>query len=383
VLANLIEHAFSDQSPPWRNVAGEAPFTATLGSGSLDFTQPNAAYWRHVDWIVREAHRFGITLLALPAYVGYRLGDQGWAAEIADNGAAGMQAYGAFLADRYAGYPNLIWSLGGDWGPVRGSTDLTAEIDALAEALEAGDPGHLRTAHSRRGESSLDAYDRPWLQLNASYSDRDDVHREVRTSRQDTPVMPTFLIEARYGNESSMSDLDLRTQMWQAVLGGGFGHIYGNAPTWYFGTDGGHPANSFADTGGLDWRSQLDGLGAQYLAPVAALQAVRDLSALTPDYDHQVVIGGYDPGGGEDEDYAPVLAGERVVVAYTRGNALELNTGALAPGTYRVAWYDVRDGTTPVVGEQAFGGGTVTLTPPDGQDWVVLVDDTSLGLALP
>jgi hypothetical protein len=110
---------------------------------------------------------------------------------------------------------------------------------------------------------------------------------------------------------------------------------------------------------------------------------VRDLSALTPDYDHQVVIGGYDPGGGEDEDYAPVLAGERVVVAYTRGNALELDTGALAPGTYRVAWYDVRDGTTPVVGEQAFGGGTVTLTPPDARDWVVLVDDTSLGLALP
>lgn len=385
ILMRILEHRFSDNDPPSTNIYGETPFDGTLKTGEEDFTSPNPKYWQHVDWIIREAYRYGITVFAVPAYVGYQLGNQGWSEAISHNGPDRMAEYGEFLAERYENYPNIVWVMCGDNGPKRSSEDITVEVNAFAEAIRSKDSVHLMTAHGGRHNSATDVYDHKWLDFESSYSADDDVHVEVRTDREQIPVTPTFLIEAYYGNEHGLTDHDLRVQMWQAVLGGGFGHFYGNAPTWYFNARIAEDEHNFPDQSGLDWKEELDSFGAQYLENVAAVQRIRDLAVLEPDYNHEVLRSGYDPGGGEDKDYAPVMHDEQVLVAYlpTR-RPVQIDTTAFTPGSYRIVWYNPRSGSHQSAAEQVFPiPEAMELTPPQQGDWVLLIDNKERDLPLP
>jgi hypothetical protein len=119
-LVRLIDHKFTDHDPPWSNVYGDAPFSKNFWGGAFDFTETNERYWQHVDWVVREAYRYGITILAAPCYLGYRLGDQGWADQMAENGEDRLWEYGQWLGNRYKDYPNLVWVMGGILAPAMG-----------------------------------------------------------------------------------------------------------------------------------------------------------------------------------------------------------------------------------------------------------------------
>lgn len=385
IMVNLIEHLYSDHTPPWKNVYGDVPFESQLPGGELDFASPSDAYWGNVDWIIQEAQRLEITVFAVVAYIGFQHGSDGWSNEIEANGTAGMSAYGTFLAERFADRPNIIFVVGGDYGPVFGDSDLTAEYAALASAIKERGTGHLIAAHAEDGQSGREAYGTSYIDFDTVYGPYGawlaDLHEEIRISYQSTsPTLPVLMIEAAYGNEHSTTDLWLRKQMWQSVLGGAIGHIYGNAPTWYFGVDAEHPGNRFADQGGLDWHDHLDSFGAAFLHNVARIQSVRDLSAMTPDYEHEMVTDGY---GVEGRDYAPVLASPRMLVAYTPGRSLTVDKSRFVSGPFRVRWYNVRDGSTVDRNTTPFGSGTETFTPPDASDWVLLLDEQALGLPTP
>jgi hypothetical protein len=365
VLVNLVEHELSGHSPAWLNAYGHPPFASRLWRGGLDFTDPSEEYWSHVDWVLREAERVGITVIAVPAYVGFGHGSQGWAKEIAANGADGMARYGAWLGARYATQRNLIWCMGGDAAPVTWDAsnplpyDLTDEIDALATAIKAADPNHLMTAHSGRGRSARDDYHRPWLDFDTSYAG--DVREEVGASWAGSPPMPTIMVEAVYENEGA-TDLKLRQQMYQAVLGGAIGHIFGDFPVWRF-AEG--------------WEAALNSRGASYLPHVAALQRARDLSALVPDHEHEVVTNGY-------QDDAAVMVGRRLLVAYSSGGAgLQVDRSRFPAGRYRVRWFNPRNGSTVDAGGTTMGAGSETFDRPDPEDWVLLLDDEALGLPAP
>ena len=386
ILINLIEHKFSDQVPAWKNATGDLPFSESLIFGTPDFTEPQEEYWRNVDWVLREAYRFGITVLALPAYLGYDHGDEGWASIMESSGVNAMTDYGAFIGERYRDYPNIIWAMGGDAPPAPAASplDLTAEINSLANAIKSIDSNHLMTAHSAPGRSSMDDYNQPWLDLNATYTQAYIVPA-MRTSYEMLPPIPTFLFESTYGNEHGNTDQSLRIQMWQAVLGGGFGHIYGNAPTWYFNAAIGDAG--FANVQGLDWRTQLNQLGAQYLEHVARVQQVRDISMLAPDYSHQIVISGYDPNGDQGPGYVPVAASDRILLAYmpSQGHVVTVDRTRFAAGSYNVTWFNVGTGDSTDGGttSMGMGMGTEMFSPPDSGDWLLMIDDAALGLPLP
>jgi hypothetical protein len=362
LLVNLIEHRYSDQTPHWRNAAGDLPFSGTLAGGELDFTAPNEAYWSHVDWLLEQCRALGITVMATPAYLGAMQGDEGWAAEVEANGTTRMGEYGAWLGARYADQPNLIWVIGGDTPPDSGEVgDLTAHCLALAEALRDADPTKLITAHSSRGLSSLDSYaflaDAGLLDLNASYSNA-DVANEVAVSWGQTPTMPTFSIEALYEGEDP-SSATLRQQMYQALLWGGVAQIFGNNPIWLF---------------GADWQAALDSDGSAALGYLGRLLAARDVAALAPDHAHQVVT------SGAADDQA-VRASSRVLVAWTSGGALTVDKSQFDAGTYRVRWYDPTTGLTTDAGTTTMGSGSQVFTPAGER--VLLIDDETLGLGAP
>src|SRR5690606_15627522 len=157
--------------------------------------------------------------------------------------------------------------------------------------------------------------------------------------------------EAYYANEYGITVQTAMREMWLSLLWGGFGHIYGNAPQWYFGDPSSHASAQFADQGGLDWLENLDDLGASYLTYVGQLIAARDLSALTPDYSHNRVTSGY---GSEGLDYAPVLYGSDRLVAFTPGSALTIAKGQFSNGTYQIRWFNPRAGGVTDGGTEVF-----------------------------
>lgn len=380
IMFNLIEHKFGDANPePWTNQNGDDPFTRTLSIGSFDFTAPNEKYWSEVDWIVNEAHKRGMVCLLVPAYVGYGHGDEGWAAVISANGSSRMQTYGEFLGRRYADDLNVIWVMGGDWGPVSGSYDLTDEINALAKGIKSQDDVHLMTAHDGL-ESAINGYDEPWLDLNNSYAYGGDVPSAILTDWRRPGPIPFFLIEGRYENSSGFSVLDVRQQAYQAVIGGAFGHLYGAHNVWYFDAESGE---SFASIPEDTWIEALSYPGAEDLLNLESLLLSRTVTTLVPDYNNRLIT----DGGGTlgDDSYAPcrVRPDGRVAVCYVPSQrSLSVDFSSLSGASIRVVWYKPSEGSSSVE-TTVEPSGTLSLQPPGSGDWVLLLDDIELNLPLP
>jgi hypothetical protein len=168
-LCELFDHAFTSNPP--NNLYGEGPFS-TPG----DFSTPNEAYFAHVDWVVNKAAEKGFVLLITPCYTGG--GSQGWGSEMGSNGVTKCRNLGRYIGNRYKNAHNIIWVGGGD-GCI-GSSGLMPEMDAIMEGIRESEGGNqkLQTAHSSRNNSALDCYDRPWLDLNSTYSSCDNVISE-------------------------------------------------------------------------------------------------------------------------------------------------------------------------------------------------------------
>lgn len=384
VWLSMIEHRFSDNSPAWRNVWGDLPFTGTI-SGEVDFTTPNAPYWAYMDWIINRAYDFEICFLATPAYLGFGMGVEGFASAINLNGTANMTTYGSFIGNRYKSFPNIIWVMGGDSAP--GSpTNLTTHVNNMANAIKAADTVHLMTAHPGPNTSAFDSYNQTWLDINVSYTDQTNkVHQRTRLARQQA-TKPVFLFEAEYGNEHSMTDALLRLQLYHGSLGGGVGAVYGQDPQWYFGSNSGVSCNSsgFPDTTGVNYHTSMGNFGGSYLVYHARLLAARDLSDMTPDYAHTAVTANYDSGAAEGLTYCPFMASTRKLVGYvTGGQTPTVAKTQFVSKTFNVNWYNVRDGSVTSGGTSSFGSGSQTFTPPDSNDWVLLADDQTLFLQNP
>jgi hypothetical protein len=387
ILLSMIEHKFTDQTPAWVNRLGDNPFTSTISANNPDFTTPNEAYWSHVDYVIQMAGLYGLTVLAAPCYLGFdeTNGDEGWSTVVVANGTTRMTTYGSFLGNRYKTFPNIIWVMGGDAVP-NSPTDLTTHVNNLANAIKTADTVHLMTAHPAPGSMSMTSYNQSWLDINVAYpTDNADLTTRVRAAYQQASAKPIFMIEGQYGNEHSMTDILLRIQMYQSVLGGGLGHIYGQDPTWYFGNNAGTSANStgFANTTGVDWRNVMSNFGANFLTYVQRLQAARPLNTLTPDYSHTRVTSGF---GTDGVTYAPAVYSSNILAAYTNGVALTVDKSQFTSATFNLNWYNVRDGSTTAGTAVSMGSGSQAFTPPTtggGNDWVLLLDNQSLNLSNP
>jgi hypothetical protein len=385
IWLNMIEHRFSDNTPAWRNVNGDLPFSGTIGA-SVDFSTPVEAYWAHLDWIINRARDLGIVFISQPCYLGFGQGIEGWAADIAANSQANMSGYGTFIGNRYKDFLNIIWSMGGD-SIDTSPTNISAKVDAVANAIKAADKNHLMTAHPSPFHSAFTDYGRSWLDINCSYPSDPNVHAKTRESWQEA-TMPTFMFEADYGNEHSMTLLQLRQEMWQGMLASGNGHVYGQDPQWYFGVNSGVSCNSsgFPDTTGLDWRLTMNSFASPYLPFVRRLQNSRPLHTMTPDFAHTVVTAGYDTGGVEGVTYVPVLASNRILIAWIgpgSASPITVDKTKFVSATFNFNWYNPRTGTSVSGGTVAMGSGTQVFTAPDTNDWVLLLDDQSLGLLIP
>lgn len=242
ILVNLIEHRFGSRAPA--NIYGEPPFRV-----GQHFTQPNEAYFLHADRVLRLAERLGLLVILAPAYIGTGGGPEGWYAAMRAAGPARLRDYGAFVGRRYGAMRNILWLHGGDYDPPDRGPVL-----AVAEGLRPAQRHVLHSAHCAAETTAARIWgDTDWLDVDNVYTYRavwDALPAALREPRR----RPFFLVESCYENEHGATSERLRTQAYQALLGGACGHLFGNNPIWHFDAPGAREAP-------VTWRAALSGPG--------------------------------------------------------------------------------------------------------------------------
>lgn len=377
ILFRGIDHLFAPAAPA--NAFGDRPFADTLPGGEEDFTALDPDYWSWVEWIVSEARERGVICLIAPAYVGFRLGEQGWAEAMEANGVSRLEAYGDSLGRRFRGHGNVIWVMGGDSEPVADGRNVLAEVNAVAAGIEGAMPDAVFTAHAGRGTSALEAYDEPWLDVNTTYSDTAqgpaDLERDwERTDGAGEPAMPSVWIEGYYENEHSMTPVQLRSQMYWSLLGGAVGHVYGAHPVWSFDAA---PGADFGDTSAPPydtWRNALHTDVAGDLSHVRRLIDTRPVGMLEPDHEGSVVTGGREGRSGFAAA-ARASDGSLVLAYLPDRRELTVDMSRVTTDTVATAsWVDPRSGDTIRIGDFATEGER-TFSPPSDADWLLVVED--------
>jgi hypothetical protein len=381
------------------NANGDLPFH------NLDPTQPNEAYFAHVDFIIEEANRLGLTMGILPTW-----GDKIFSANpgagplIFD--AANAKTYGRFLGERYRN-SDLVWILGGD--RMVANEEVAQIWDAMAKGLEEGDENrHLTTFHPRGFSSSSDALDNPeWLDFNMYQSGHEKKFLEVyRFARKDLalrPQKPTVDGEPAYedipvkfwkymtfkseefadkvdekGNlldqsvfpEGFFTGYDVRVLAYWDMLAGVAGYTYGNNAVWQMHKEG----EVFVIPTLTDWKGALERPGAESMK---YFRRFFEEINFTKIISNQNLILSENPEN-EDQIRAAIASdGSYVIVYLSKPREVKLDLTEMTGDKLQGIWYNPRNGKRTTI-KKLKPSGSLTLQPPSAgpeEDWVLLIQD--------
>jgi hypothetical protein len=305
-----------------------------------------------------------------PLYLGSGCGGQGWCGEVMANSAANVRAYGRYLGSRYKDFPNIIWVIGGDADP----TPVAPKLREFIAGLKEFDTVHLMTAHNARGQAAVDPWPtETWLDLNNTYTAGADIAETLQQYNR-VPFKPFFLIEADY-EAGTNGGSGLRSQAYYTVLSGGYqGHFFGNCPIWAF------AARVSAFCTGTNWKSFLSSPGSQTLGLVGKLFASRPFHLLVPDQDHMVVTAGF---GAPTAVTSRANDGSTVITYMPSNRSVTVNMTKVSGPSANAWWFDPRTGAATAAGTALPTTGSRSFAPPGTGDWVLVLDDASLGRGPP
>jgi chitodextrinase len=360
---NLLCDSYTACNRDGTTFDGIPPFT-TPG----DLSTPNSVYFARVDTYLNIAAAYGITVFLDPIETG------GWLDVLRSNGVTKAFNYGVYLGNRYNNFPNIVWMSGNDF-----QTWQTASDDALVLAVVKGiksvDPNHIHTAELNY-DSSTTLDDPNWASLaglNAAYTYY-PTYAEVLHGYNQSPTLPTFLVEAHYEGENVGGEMGtplvLRLQAYWTMLVGGAGQLYGNTYTWQFLSN---------------WQSNLDTPGVTQLGYWNNLFSAYPWYNLLPDQNHTVVTAGYGTfstvGNTSASNYMTTayLPDGSLVMAYVPTiRTFTVQMTQLA-GTVTAQWFDPTNGTyTTVPGSPFPNTQSQTFTTPGNNsagdsDWILLL----------
>lgn len=333
-----------------------------------DFTTPCEAYWEHVDYIVDEASLRGMLCVIFPAYEGYLGGAQGWYAQMADQGSGKLHRYGAWLGERYFAYDNILWVAGGDNDAADKS--LTR---AVVEGIRSKSNKWLFAWHGARNVSALSfwAGDLDWLDLNTIYDSASRAAGNAAAAYSNRTVRPFARIEDTYENPivGAVSPTLIRWLVWDSVLQGGTGAIYGDVAVWRFNGPGVVPDPT-------SWTAAMErpaGISMRYLR--ALFESVA-WTTLVPDYASRKWM-----TDGWSRSCLAALAGGGsfgVVYAPDASKGFTLDTTRLSGPRVTTRWYDPTSGAFVAAGtDQASGSRTFVRREANAEgspDWVLLLE---------
>lgn len=365
-----------------------------------DPAQPVDAYFQHVDWALEQAAQRNMYLGLLPTW-----GDKvhmkwGEGPVIFDEESA--RVFGEYVGKRYANYDNVIWILGGDRPAIEGDDDFRPIWRAMAAGIKAGGSDHVmsyhpagydRTAPTLHGENWLDfnaiqsGHSKP-DQLSWAFVEADYALEPVKPTLEMEPCYEDIAIDFKVEN-GRFDAYDMRKQAYRPVFAGGFGHTYGHNSVWawYLPTD----VDGFGDVTdfwNMTWYEALDRPGAAQMGHLRKLMESRPFVTRIPD--QSLVKSDIGEGGAHiratrcsDGSYAMIYipdANRQVTVDLTSINGESV----------RVWWFNPRTGTAEsprtagTTESDIVTGATATfITPADGPDWVLVLDDISRAFDAP
>lgn len=367
-----------DQSNAPKNFYGEVPFEGP------DFTNENPKYWTYVDRLLKLASTYGITLVMDPGFVGLS-NEPGYLKSYLNSSDAVLNAYGAWLGNRYKNYGNIIWSLGGDADP--SVPGLYAKIEQLATGLASADPNHLITLEACRwctppNQSTLNAFrgnPPSWLDLNWVYNTQPTVITGCQDAYSASPAnLPSFMGEDWYELDHSLTALQVRAEgYWEVLSGCPLGRLFGNVSIWTFNSPH-HPSS-------LPWKSQLSSEGSVSQAFLGRLMSSREHWKLVPDVDHTVVIAGYGSGL-TSTTTARTSDGQTIISYIPTGNAttITVDMSKITNQAHQAKcwWFNPASGDSAQIGVFP-ATGSRNFSAPDSKDWVLVIDDLSANLDAP
>jgi hypothetical protein len=180
-----------------------------------------------------------------------------------------------------------------------------------------------------------------------------------------------------------MTALGVRTEgYWAALSGAYLGRDFCNNAIWSFG-------DSY-DTMGATWQSQLSSAGSVSQQWMGKLFRSREHWLLVPDINHTVATAGYGSLGTWPQTTLTTTAstsdGQTIIAYVPDGNAATITINMTkiisATNTTKCWWFDPSNGSTTLIGSFA-NTGTQNFTPPDGNDWVLVIDDANANLGAP
>jgi hypothetical protein len=375
---------YSPNAP--KNYYGYAPFDGA------DFTNEDANYWAYVDSVISQAQSLGITVFLNPYFAGEGSADPGYLSSALAASDATMSAYGTFLGQRYKGYTNIVWLLGGDAEPSVGG--LYQKLDDVGSAIAAADPNHLITLEACRlcvadSYNSVQAYQEQslavpsWLTINWAYPQTTTTIPVAQAAYNQSPFLAPLCGENFYELENSTTELNLRFEQYGEILSGCYlGRIFGNGAIWSFDSPKG---SSCCTSGSPTWQSQLGSAGSVSQEYQGRLFSSREHWLLVPDINHTVVTGGY--GSGLTTTTAARTSDGQTIIAYIpNGNATTITVAmsqiTSSTSTVQAWWFNPSSGAATNIGTLP-NSGTHSFTAPNSSDWVLVLDDASVNLPAP
>lgn len=339
---------------------------------------PNEAYFRWVDKVIRIAESKGIYIGLLPTW-GDKVDPQ-WGIGPLIFTPEKATAYGTYLGQRYADFPNIIWINGGDRS---GGGNNYLVWDALGKAIKAEDPNHLMTFHPMGEHSSARWFhDCDWLDFNmcqTGHGQRSyDIYRQlIATDYNRIPVKPCMDGEPRYEDHPVswmpetygwFDQVDVRQAMYWNLFSGAFGHTYGCHPVWQFKSEKDQPVGLARH----NWEEVLDLEGASDLIHGRRLLEDLDFTSRVPDPDILITPSHF------ATNVAVVTRGKDYALVYLpNGNPVEVALDKI-PGATQLSlqWYDPRNGTYTQIDIRR-AKGTYRAVPPTsgrGNDWILVMN---------
>jgi hypothetical protein len=352
-----------------------------------DPQKPNEAYFQHVDYIVRQANKFGLVIGMLPTWGKYWSFNNPEQVIFTEENA---RAYGKFLGERYKNN-SIIWILGGDHNI---HTEKERKIiEAMALGLRAGDGGkHLITFHPRGpGLSSDYLHDAEWLDFNMFQSSHGGYdHDNGIFAEHDyalKPPKPTLDGEPRYETipvgfyfagmnpQDRFDDYDCRQAAYWSLLAGSCGHTYGHNSIWQMYAPGRQPVISAA----IPWNTALDHPGAFQMGLVRKLFESRPYQKLVPK--QSMIKAGPTTGGAK---IRATLAddGSFAFIYSPRGQQFTIDKGVIKGKRVCEIWFDPRYGISYKI-HTGDTKGFQTYTPPSngrGNDWILIIENAEMNL---
>lgn len=381
-LAELdgLNHPNAYGDKPLLNNNPATPDT-TPGADPNDAAQYD--YWDHVDFIVDEAQKRGLTIGLLPTWGDKwnKRGGQGPEVFTPENAAL----YGEWIGRRYRAKP-IIWILGGD-RTVENEAHL-AIMRALAGGIQKGDGGrHLITFHPVGGRSSAEWFHNDtWLSFNmqqTGHCTNTDVWNRIERDYNRTPTKPVIDGEPLYEDHpicfnakaNGYSDAyEIRKFAYWDIFAGAAGHTYGNHSIWQMHAPAWRGVNG--PTG--YWYDAADHPGAAQMQYVRQLIESRPYLSRVPD---QSLLASNARNG---TNRLQATRGDGYAFIYSPfGDPFTVQMGKISGGTIQASWFDPRQGTSLPAGRWP-NNGTREFTPPAsgrGNDWILVLDDESLKYA--